>query len=256
MLFVIITCVSSIVLDCEYNLYQGWPINDLYECEVKGLQVVQDNVIVTGVSQNHQNGKSNANVEALRVNYQTMNYLPKNIENFFPNLKGIRVSNSTLLTWRRQDISPFPHLLFFYLDKNQILSIEGDLLNENPGVEYISFSENPMMHIGPNLFSPLKTVRKIHCNLCKCINKAATTLEDIDGMKLALAVNCPPTFEMIERTLLNGEPFKLKVEKQVDELTRTLTAEGEKINLSIISLNDRVKELEKIVRETNPCSCK
>jgi hypothetical protein len=185
------------------------------------LVVTDDNVSITGFTQNHLLGKSNENVEVLYATDQTIFYLPKNIQNFFPNLRGITIFKSKLKVWRREDISPFPNLLFFYLYTNDIPSIDGDLLEKNPGVQYISFTANPIKHFGPNLIKPLNKLIEFHCTQCTCVSAYWNT-NGLDQMQSEFASKCPPTFEMIEKTILNGKQFKAKVEEQVIERTREL----------------------------------
>lgn len=225
-------------MDCDYVEYDQWPHVKLYTCKLKNFAVTADNVRITEVSQNHWSGKSNSHVEVLYADNQIINYLPKNIEQFFPNLKGITIRKSKLKTIRREDIARFHQLWFFWSWSNEIREIEGDLFENNRDVSHFSFYDNPVLNVGPNLLGPLNDVKEIHFSSGKCINKVALNPEQVQEMVTALAVNCPPTFGMVERRILKGDYFKSKVDEQV------------------AVLKDQLAELKKMILEMQTCSCK
>lgn len=211
---------------------------------MKNAVVITDNEVVTEVSQNHAVGKSNSDVEVLYVVDQTLQFLPKNIKEFFPNLKGITIFESKLQMFRKEDIEPFQQLLFFFIGGgNEIKTIDGDLFDSNPTVQYVSFTGNPITNIAPKVFDSLINLKEIHCFQCKChsIDKDA---RKIDEIKLAFSQKCPPTFDMIEKALMKGE----KISEKIEEYTNSLKMENE-------ALINRVTELEKLLREGNTCSC-
>lgn len=227
-----------------------------YSCKLENkaegkLSITEDNVSVTSVSGNHANGKSNNDVEVLYISGQTIFFLPKNIVQFFPNLKGIVIFSSHMKTLRKQDIAPFTKLLFFFIAANEIKEIDGDLFESNPGVEYFSFTSNPLMHIGPDLFHPLQNLKEVHCSKCKCYDILNAT--PTDDLKLALSVNCPPTLAMIEKAIFSGKSFNAKFEEKVVEKTEFLAAEIETIKKENYQLKYKIAEqnlrMQKIERQ-------
>lgn len=242
-------------MDCDYVEYNLWPNVKLYTCKVKNFAVTTDDVTVTEVSQNHWSGKSNSHVEVFYVESLIFNYLPKNIEQFFPNLKGIAILRSTFKTIRREDIAPFQQLWFFYIGANEITEVEGNLFESNPDITYLSFSSNPIVSIGFNLLEPLKKPVEIHFSAMKCLSKFTRTGQ-VQEMALALAVYCPPTFDMIERRIIKGDYFKSKVDEHVKEKTIYLEEKTELLEERVSQLGYKLSDLRKMVSESQTCTCK
>lgn len=210
---------------------------------MKTLIVTDDKEKVTSVSQTHLVGKTNSNVEVIDFTDQTMYYMPQNIQSFFSNIKGLTIYTSKLRELRRKDIAPFPNLMFLYVPYNEITTVDGNLFASNLNMEYISFSSNRIMvHVGYSILKPLKNLKEVHFSDCNCINKNVQVPSLVDQISLALAISCPPTMEMLEQQLLEGENFSVEVKGKVAEETKALKAE-------IDDLKNRLTELEKIVRE-------
>jgi hypothetical protein len=237
---------TSIILDCNYSSYQDWPLKGLYACDIKNIQVTNDNEIVTGVSQNHNAGKSNFDVDVLYVKGKTLHYLPRHIEKFFPNLKGITVFTSKTKVLRRQDIAPFSRLLFVFMNEGLIEAIDGDLFDDNPTIQYVSFTLNPLTNVAPNAFDSLKQLKEIHCFQCKCYSTQNIDITQIAQIKLGFASHCLPTYEMIEKALSKERLVNGKGDLEITS-QRAGNAEIEILKQTVQNLTERVSILEKKV---------
>lgn len=250
MLALVLPSFHCIELNCVYGLYQDWPIKNFYTCKAENVNVIDDNTSITSVTKSHSLGKANDDVEVFEATQQTLKFLPKGIQNFFPNLKGITISSSKLRTIRRKDIAKFQKLIFLYVPLNEIRTVDGDLFASNLGIEYISFSSNPLMlHVGHSLLEPLNYLKEVHFTSCNCISKNVQSPLLVDQMSLALAVNCPPTMKMLENQILGGESFDIEVSVRVALATEKLEIKNKELQESVNSLTSRLAELEKSFRE-------
>lgn len=223
-------------------------MKNLYTCNVKNLVLTEQSVL-DFVSQNHLAGKSNNDVEVLQIHDQICDFLPRNVEKFFPNLRGLSILRTTLKTITRENLAPFPNLLFTYIAATKVEILDWDLYLSTPKVEFISFSESPVSSVGPSLLDSLKNLKEVHFSKCACIQKYVLTSAQIGEMRRALAVSCPPTLEMQQRAIFyHNDFFGKKLKYLVEHETAPL-------NEKIDQMSERIADLEKLIREGNTCSC-
>jgi Leucine-rich repeat (LRR) protein len=101
---------------------------------------------------------------------QTVNYLPKGIENFTPDLKALQIYDCQLMSIEKADLKPFPKLIELLLHNNLLEILESDLFESNPQLQYINFNGNKLMLVGENLLAPLKKLNYAYFQDCRCIN--------------------------------------------------------------------------------------
>lgn len=135
-------------------------------------------------------GQGNGDVEKLNIDSQTCEFLPIQFEKFFPNLQGLRVASSGLLSLRSTDLSVFPKLRNCDMFSNQLIVLEKDLFAKNPLLEYLYFGFNKIEKVDPNILDPLNNLKKVVFQDNKCIEINAYEPEYIDSVKLALKVYC------------------------------------------------------------------
>lgn len=206
MAFVAAVKPNQVVFNCEYKFHTDWPdaAKTFYSCSVKNLAITEPSIL-TGVSQTHLSGKSNKEVEVLQIKDQICDYLPEDIDKFFPNLKGFSILQTKLKTIKLENLAPFPNLFFVQFALSDIRSLEWDLFTKTPFIQYISLTESPIAHLGPGLFEPLNNLQEIHFTSCKCISKNVQIASQIEEMKRALEANCPPTLDMTQRALFSHD---------------------------------------------------
>lgn len=74
-------------------------------------------------------------------------------------------------------------------------------------------------HIGPNILEPLKNLQRVYFHNNICISRNVDAEIQVPTMKHELAKNCPPTLEMYESLLVNGNLLTKLIEalKKKDE---------------------------------------
>lgn len=199
---------EAITFDCVYSM-EDWVILDkVYGCTVqKPKSLAGDNTLVS-VSKSHLKGKTLKSVETINIENATMATFPKNMEKSFPSLKGIRIARSGLEVITKEDLKPFPELKVLCLWANRLTTLDGNLLVNNPSLEFINFGSNYIQHVGPNFFSPLTKLVAAYFEENPCINN--TSQFDIAQLKFELAVKCPASFDMVEIALVNGGKLATK----------------------------------------------
>lgn len=166
---------------------------------------------------------------------------------FFPNLKGISIINSNLLTLEAKDLKPFRGLLHLRLLANSLTTLKGDLFKLTLSLRYIDFQRNLIQRVGYGLLKDLQPVVEVadfSNNIC--INSCAS-LPRIYGWETAfirfvtlLEENCiaksemlttepPPTPDcrLIDSTNTSGEcSLRCSLGKEVDEIKSEVTELG------------------------------
>lgn len=221
---------DAIKFDCVYSI-EDWVILDkTYGCSVKNLKIAEgDQTSLVSVSKGHLKGKTAKDVETLNIENATCHTLPKNIEKTFANLKGLRVAQAKLRSISSEDLKPFPALRVLCLWSNELTTLDGNLLVNNPGLEFINFGSNSIQHVGPKFLSPLTKLIAAYFEENTCINN--TNQFALDELKFELAVKCPPSFDMVEIALINGGKMASK-------------NDNNEIDSKIKLLETRIAELE------------
>lgn len=163
----------------------------------------------------------------LRILDQPIDFIPERIENFFPNLHGLRVGNSSIRQLSKDDLKPFPELELLSFDKNKLEVLDGDLFDYTPSLKWIYFEDNNIVHIAPDLLASLKNLEFIDISGNICVDEIVQSHESINLLTLQLSVKCPPTAKMIK-----------------DEVAREIKLEQNKIIAELKELANRVKLLE------------
>lgn len=175
---------------CDF-FYRTWEnLDRVYTCSVKDLRVTIPHEVVTGVKGIHDYGKKNSDVEKLNIENEVCFYLPSGFENFFPNLKGLRISTSSLMVLRQSDLMSFPKLLNCDIHKNLLTTLDADLFEKNSKLEYLYFGRNYIKEVGRDVLSPLTKIKKANFEANDCINTVALS-EDISTLQNELNIKCP-----------------------------------------------------------------
>lgn len=147
---------------------------------------------VESVSGDHLAGLNNALVEGLTVyNQRGYESLPFGIQNFFPALTAFEWVFGDLRIFTPQDLLSFPQLDILILYGNDIVTLDGGLLQGTPRIVHIDFSNNYLGVAGPGLLNaPTLEVALFERN--NCISYSAATPESMDTLRSLLADQCRP----------------------------------------------------------------
>lgn len=236
---------QGVIFDCQFIIYGGFPVlGNLYTCQ-PNVHASESGSVLEDVRGNHLEVMSNRDVYSLYIFRQDLTFIPKDIGKFFPNLKGIYYQNSNLSTISSDDLKPFTQLLAFEVYLGNLVSLDGNLFQHNINLQYISFSSNKIEHIGHNLLGGLNQLQMADFSRNICVSMYASGSEEIRELKEQLPILCPPN----------------EVDECSDQLlvcsneNSNLLLENENLSKSNEKANDRIIELEMLVRELLASTC-
>jgi Leucine-rich repeat (LRR) protein len=167
-----VSFAASVVIDCEFI---SWFSTD-YQCFlIKDPMITERGTVVTEATGRHLDSRNHSSVTAFwsRNSSYTVNYMPRGLNDVFPNLDAITIKNSHLKEIRQTDLQPFSKLKVLDLDKNDIETIERDLFKFNLQLQVIFLTDNKIRRVHPNVFDHLNKLRYLDMGYNACVNEYA-----------------------------------------------------------------------------------
>jgi hypothetical protein len=127
----------------------------VYTCYGKTSDITEPSTKIKAIIGAHQNGKNNEDVEGLMLTSTTVNFIPRGLNVFFPNVTHLNVSDCGLKSICRRDLSQFPKLEVLWLNSNELTSLPDDLFEDTKNLKAISFCNNKIEFMSSNLFKPI-----------------------------------------------------------------------------------------------------
>jgi hypothetical protein len=239
----VIASSNGLIFQCQFNTGPWLVLGNIYEC-VPQIFNAGDELVIRG---DHINGRNNSHVEGLQIISQNLNELPQELGEFFPNLIGLKVVLTNLTSISADDLRQFPKLQRIDFFKTLIKSLNGDLFTVVPRLKRFDFDENQLQHVGFNLLAWTPELTRASFNKNPCINQVAQEISEIVSLNNLLPVLCPP--------LATPPPPSTTTLAAITTTPDSNECPGN-CSERIESLENRINELEKIVRElsANPCS--
>jgi hypothetical protein len=181
---------SSVNIDCEFK-HDSWArVENVYWCKIiSDPSITERDTVVTAATGSHERLMNQASVtgfEADNSSY-TINFMPRGLNEMFPNLIIIRIVRSKLKVIRQADLQPFPELKYLDLNSNDIKTIERDLFKYNPLLLVIYIEYNKINRVHPNVFDHLNQLINLDMtnNICVYAHRTnrASVLELIENIK-------------------------------------------------------------------------
>ena len=135
--------MESFDLECDEESSNWEQVGKIKVCYAENVNITSRHEEVTSV-----NGRTEpTNLQGLEIVHQTVNYLPKGINKFFPNLKGLVVENSKLKSLKKDDLKSLKQLVYVNFVGNDLESLDGDLFEFNPKLKFIGFGSNKIKYV-------------------------------------------------------------------------------------------------------------
>lgn len=148
-------------------------------CKVENLSITEPGVTITSVNGEIDTPFKANDIKLLFVEDRTVNYFPLGLENFFPNLEGIQISDANLTSVSQVDLKPFPKLRRFFVNFNNIETLDDGLFDFNPELEDINFDNNKLKKISGNILASLTKLKSAQFTDNVCVHKYAHKKEEI-----------------------------------------------------------------------------
>lgn len=168
--------------------------------------------------------------------------LPRNLHKFFPNIDAIQISNGALTSISAADLAPFPNLMLFAAELNQIETLDGNLFQNTPKLIWVQFNNNLIYHVGANLLSNLNKLQFAYFGNNPCISITAESPQQIEKLKTELIKKCS-SFATTRTPVLLTTPAD-----QCGEV-KDLNALVEDQRRNIKDLEDVIKEYQKAAKQ-------
>lgn len=237
--FVLIQSISAnVILDCNYDLYSMVWLENLYTCHAKVIQIDETRNVV-GVSQNHLPGKTDDDVKMITFYEQRIDFIPRDINKYFKYLDGIDIVSCPIKSFTKDDLKPFPKLKYFALAHGLLTAINGDVLMYSPALLRFYVAANQITNIGPGIFDHSSKLYTIVFQNKLCINSNAdNNREDVINIARELVFRCPPSVEMIEEIILDGENFHTAVNSQIHPEINVIDSKLKQLEDKILELSN------------------
>lgn len=118
--------------------------------------------------------------------------MPQGMIDAFPNIRVFQIEDSRLIKISQSDLEPFTDLIELYLNGNNLVSLDGNLFEENWKLKRIHFGNNKLRFIPDNLLDPLVNLEDVMFNDNVCVNKKAVGKIQINGVVWDFIQNCQP----------------------------------------------------------------
>lgn len=197
----IVISSGSLDLQCSSkDCSIGDPAEDSYItlcCDVDSLVINSPNETITSV-----NGDTFAtNFEILLITSSEVEYLPKGIGEFFPQLITLEVHSGVLKSIKSADLEGLSSLSRLSITNNLIKELKSDLFEFTPGLNDINFKNNQISHIGRNLFKKVDgnyyTYIEVDLSRNECIDLRTTTEDRVADFNCKVLSHCPEPIDLI-----------------------------------------------------------
>ncbi|XP_070498592.1 toll-like receptor 1 [Chironomus tepperi] len=183
-IFVFVACSAlicgfgdSVDMECKFENWTFTAVGDVYHCDLQNTVNIKskESAVINSVAGNHALGKSNSDVAGFYSvdSSRVIEYFPRNLANFFTNIKMIFIRNGRIKEVQQSNLKPFPKLVYLDLTHNDIEFLEDGLFTYNPELKVVSFSSNKLIHIGTQVFENLNNLAWLYLFGNNCISMKA-----------------------------------------------------------------------------------
>lgn len=167
MLLIVLTYFSESFgfdLKCEPVLLNDDLSYQFKKCNAYDLVITSPEQTITSVNQNTEP----SNYIGLIIQNQKVNFVPKNIAEFFPLLEELEISNSSLEWIEQENIKELTDLTTLNLEKNELEILDEGLFKFNEKLETVKIRDNLLKFIHKDIFVYRTNLREIDIeqNIC------------------------------------------------------------------------------------------
>jgi hypothetical protein len=189
---------------------------------------------IQGTHQKPSNKSTKIEVLAFSVFKQpNVNFLPSNLDKFFPNLKIINGSHANLKGIFKNHLKGLKTLKILNLSANQIQGVKSGTFHENSQLERIYLDNNHITQVDATAFDGLNNLKRLHMTGNRCnskfidadnVNDVAAIVDEIRDGKCRL--------ELVQ-----------KVRNEGDEMVQVVVSNDREIK----ELNEKIEKLEELL---------
>jgi Leucine-rich repeat (LRR) protein len=202
---------------CQITHFSWAGFERPYTCYLRDMNCQNEVTALTAV---HKTGKTNSDLKVIELSYDAnCKRIPNGFEKFIPNLEGISFTDCGITSISKQDLEPFPKLIFLDMTRNQIEYLEGNLFEATPNLKYIFFYDNKLTFVSANIFQTIKTIDFVNFDKNPCLEKSDYG-SNLDEIKKSLALQCSRKYggENIEKLYAEMREIEEEVQQNAAAL--------------------------------------
>lgn len=127
----------------------------------------------------HLEGKTDDSVQAFVVINHKQHQIPEHLSRVFKNLAWLAFVGTGFKSITASDLKPFPQLTTLQIVDGKVMALESDLFKHTPNLQVIEFTRNEITYIGNDIFNNLPVLRELRLEKNPCIDKIASTIEEV-----------------------------------------------------------------------------
>lgn len=188
-----VASLTAISLECSFFNY-GWGTGTAYTCSTNQC-IFDDSQLLMNVTGVHLANYTNGDVKVvifLSV-CQTLDFIPRGMELFFPTLIGLHFQYTNISTLSGDELYEHENLEWLVLADQRITHIPGNFLSHNPRIQDLWFDVNRISSVGEDFLTSLENANTVIFEGNVCINMNANSPSQIPALIDSLRVNCAET---------------------------------------------------------------
>lgn len=117
--------IEGVAFNCRFY-HETWVVvGNVYTCATNSISRGSEHIWRLGT---HLAGKVDIDVRFLVTYNQNLDFVPKKIDSFFPNLQV----SCEFFSLSADDLKQFPNLIVFDVEGNKLVSVESDVFKSTP----------------------------------------------------------------------------------------------------------------------------
>lgn len=156
-------------------------------CNAIGLEIHEVDTIVSKISGNHADKRSNNEVNGLIIKGQNTSYIANDVGKFFPQLTRYEVRSSNLIAIKRENFKDLNKIEYLVLEKNSLETLPSDVFADLTNLKHVRLSGNKLTGIHFETFANNDKVEIItldNNNLVSIHEKLLTKLNELKEIYL------------------------------------------------------------------------
>ncbi|KAL7011195.1 hypothetical protein ACKWTF_014148 [Chironomus riparius] len=225
---VLITSSScdNVKFNCDYSYQSFVASKDILCCKIlPSLTILQEFTNINII-----NSKNMSNVHGFSARNQHILFLPRNINDSFPNLEALEIFGSGLKKISSSVLKRLENLNYLSLSHNKIESLGANLFQHNRKLKTIILNNNRINFIEPTAFKGLTELRILQMQNNYCISSAGSNILNVDNLIESSKINCSKVVRELSQ----------KIQKLDEKFTKIF--EGTSSESESISLWSKMKE--------------
>lgn len=172
LIFAVISVTRAVIFNCTFTMRTPTAQSDRYTCYHPTLSYIGDNESLTAAYGSHMSGKTNNHVGYLEIDQvSSLKYFPKRINNFFPNLYAIQISNCNITMLQDNELDAFRSLNWLKLSGHPHLErIPGSLFANTPNLQYLFLESNNIKYVAEGSFGAISKLTYAYFMYNFCVN--------------------------------------------------------------------------------------